>query len=292
MIRVSTKSEEQNDQGLENVFHFQLEASPKRTLTQWMVSAGIAAATALFALPTQAITVGQLKTEVFPYVPRDYTVLDVGTGGYVPINANGELTLNEFFSLNSDELSSVSNYAQTASNNAFAVTNPTAAFGSIDTATTVTGVGKPNFNNVIDINGGINLDGDNKFTINALRGESVVLNIRGDLKLSNFAAIELTGGVKVDNVLINVLGNVLLDGDSSVFGTILAVNGGSSTSINGGKVSGTLIARDIALQNATIDGVYFVPEPFTILGTGTALGFGVLFKKESSKKKKKEKVKV
>ncbi|WP_083492759.1 PEP-CTERM sorting domain-containing protein [Lyngbya aestuarii] len=59
-----------------------------------------------------------------------------------------------------------------------------------------------------------------------------------------------------------------------------------------GKVSGTLIARDIALQNATIDGVYFVPEPFTILGTGTALGFGVLFKKESSKKRKKEKAKV
>jgi len=46
------------------------------------------------------------------------------------------------------------------------------------------------------------------------------------------------------------------------------------------------------LQNATIDGVYFVPEPFTILGTGTALGFGVLFKKESSKKRKKEKAKV
>ncbi|MEA5518603.1 PEP-CTERM sorting domain-containing protein [Limnoraphis robusta] len=263
-----------------------------QTMKGWLLSAGMAAMTTLVALPTQAITVGQVKTQVFPYVPRDYTVLDVGTGSYVPLNSTGELTLDEFFRLQGDELSSVTSSAQTASNNAFDVSNPTDAFGGISETTTVTGVGSPSFKNVIDIDGSINLDGENKFTINADRGESVVLNIRGDLRLSGFAAIELTGGVKVDNVLINVLGDVSLFGDSSVFGTILAVNNGSNTTINGGRVAGTLIARDISLANASVDGVYFVPEPFTILGTATALGFGVLFKKEYSQKNKKEKTKV
>ncbi len=35
-----------------------------------------------------------------------------------------------------------------------------------------------------------------------------------------------------------------------------------------------------------------VPEPLTLLGAGTALGFGTFFKRELSKKQKKEKTKV
>jgi hypothetical protein len=102
-----------------------------QTMKGWLLSAGMAAITALVALPTQAITVGQVKTQVFPYVPRDYTVLDVGTGSYVPLNSTGELTLDEFFRLQGDSLSSVTSSAQTASNNAFDVSNPTDAFGGI-----------------------------------------------------------------------------------------------------------------------------------------------------------------
>lgn len=265
---------------------------PCYSLIGGLLSMGIAATTALFALPTQAITIVEVKTHVFPYVPRDYSLVDVGTGRYAGLDQTGVFTLTDLETLEGDDFFKVSSDAQLASTNAFSVSDPTAVFGTIDQSTIFTGVGSPTFTNVIDVQGGINLSGGNKFTINALQGESVVLNIRGDLKLSD-AAIELTGGVKVDNVLINVLGNVWLE-NADVFGTILAVNNDpqSNTRLSGSKVAGTVIARDIVLENTEIGGVYFVPEPFTILGTGTALGFGVLFKKESSKKNKKEKAKV
>ncbi|MEL7036821.1 MAG: PEP-CTERM sorting domain-containing protein [Cyanobacteria bacterium J06592_8] len=296
MISISSRSQSQEHQSLKNTFDFKLKTFAQRPLTQWTLSVGIAAVTALFSLPTQAITIGQVKTQVTPYVPRDYTVLDVADGAYVPINANGQLTMDDFFNLNADDptgttLANVTSDAQTASNNLFSVTNPTASHGRIDTATTITGVGRPSFRNVIDTDG-IDLSGGNKLTINAGRGESVFINIDGDLNLSGGSAIELTGGVKVDNVLINVSGDVSISGNSDVFGTILAVGDGSTTTLQGATIGGTLIGRNLDLADTYVDGVYLVPEPFTILGTLTATGFAAVFKKESDKKKNKDKTKV
>ncbi|MEQ8975973.1 MAG: PEP-CTERM sorting domain-containing protein [Coleofasciculus sp. C1-SOL-03] len=53
--------------------------------------------------------------------------------------------------------------------------------------------------------------------------------------------------------------------------------------------AGTLLGFATLLPGSgAIDDVnYAVPEPLTILGSGMALGFGALFKKQQSKKQKK-----
>ncbi|MDY7021797.1 MAG: PEP-CTERM sorting domain-containing protein [Cyanobacteriota bacterium] len=53
-----------------------------------------------------------------------------------------------------------------------------------------------------------------------------------------------------------------------------------------------MIGRNLHLADSYVDGVHFVPEPFTILGTLTATGFAAVFKKESDKKKNRDKTKV
>ncbi len=65
------------------------------------------------------------------------------------------------------------------------------------------------------------------------------------------------------------------------------------SSKNGGFASGiTLAAYPVKFQSA--QGSYEaagVPEPITIVGSGLALGFGTLLKKEANKKRSKQKVK-
>lgn len=59
----------------------------------------------------------------------------------------------------------------------------------------------------------------------------------------------------------------------------------SFSTTSSGSVSPITIATTTSALPITV--AKAVPEPFTILGSGVALGFGALFKKEYSKKQKK-----
>lgn len=59
-----------------------------------------------------------------------------------------------------------------------------------------------------------------------------------------------------------------------------------------GRLVGSINPTDSAQTSSVTFQVVAVPEPLTLLGAGTALGFGTFFKRELSKKQKKEKAKV
>ncbi len=95
---------------------------------------------------------------------------------------------------------------------------------------------------------------------------------------------------------------VYLDGDESDPATFETFNGStlvdSLSSVGAGDnefitvdgFSNTKVTRlevDLPGSGAIDDVTYAVPEPLTILGSSMALGFGALFKKQQSKKQKK-----
>jgi hypothetical protein len=68
------------------------------------------------------------------------------------------------------------------------------------------------------------------------------------------------------------------------------VGAGDRDSITVDGFSNTKVTRlevDLPGSGAIDDVTYAVPEPLTILGSSMALGFGALFKKQQSKKQKK-----
>jgi hypothetical protein len=63
----------------------------------------------------------------------------------------------------------------------------------------------------------------------------------------------------------------------------------TALSVNATSLPGYAQEDTVVFKGATSGDISYksVPEPLTILGSATALGFGVLFKRENSKKSKK-----
>ena len=51
----------------------------------------------------------------------------------------------------------------------------------------------------------------------------------------------------------------------------------------------TVLAQNVGAINAKVEPIQAIPEPLTILGTATAVGFGAFFKRQINKKKKDKK---
>lgn len=142
---------------------------------------------------------------------------------------------------------------------------PEKTYGTIASATTISGNSAFNVFNL----SGINLSGAN-LTIHGTASETFVFNVSGSLVMSG-ASIVLTGGVTANNVIFNVLGSggTRLSG-STLNGTILDV--GSAISLSGATINGAVLSeKQISISGGTINVDPFAaadpptaPEPATI----------------------------
>ncbi|MGL5083676.1 MAG: PEP-CTERM sorting domain-containing protein [Microcoleaceae cyanobacterium] len=256
----------------------------------WLSVAGMTGLATLLPSPVQAMSIKQDVTPLANQLTKDYSVLDLYTGGYTT-GTRGSQTLDDFSFLDQAQLPGLVGDAQTVSDNAFAV-NATQTFNSasITAPFTIQDAGlSTQFRNLIQFSGSLDLS-NTEVTLKGGRGATFVIVVEDDLKLNN-SSFKLEGGALTDNVLFVVGGSADLSNNSSLFGSLFVTGDGSTTSISNGVIDGSVIAQQIALADAEINGVYFVPEPLTILGTGAALGFGAVFKKEYGKKQQKSKAK-
>lgn len=251
----------------------------------WLSVAGVTGLATLLPSPVQAVSIKQDVVPLANQLTKNYSVLDLTTGGYTT-GTRGSQTLDDFSFLDSAQLTGLVDDAQTASDNAFAV-NATQTFDSTSITAPFTiqdGGISTQFRNLIQFSGSLDLS-NTEVTLKGGRGATFVIVVEDDLKLNN-SSFKLEGGALTDNVLFVVGGSADLSNNSSLFGSLFVTGDGSTTSISNGVIDGSVIAQQIALADAEINGVYFVPEPLTILGTGAALGFGAVFKKEYGKKQK------
>ncbi|EDX72338.1 PEP-CTERM putative exosortase interaction domain protein [Coleofasciculus chthonoplastes PCC 7420] len=113
------------------------------------------------------------------------------------------------------------------------------------------------------------------------RGGLITFTFPEPIFLKSF--VYLDGDERRPAIFETFNGSTLVDSLSSVGAgdnEFITVDGFSNTKV-------TRLEVDLPGSGAIDDVTYAVPEPLTILGSSMALGFGALFKKQQSKKQKK-----
>jgi hypothetical protein len=155
-----------------------------------------------------------------------------------------------------------------AASTAAAHLKATQTFGSISSATTITGNGGLN---VININGNITLGSSNSLILQGSASDVFIVNVTGTLSINGSAQLTLAGGVTSNHILYNFTassGSISSQVGNVWYGTILAPNlsysldgvyygeliaGGSSISL----LSGVKIYASTKLSNtATVTAAY------------------------------------
>ncbi len=149
-----------------------------------------------------------------------------------------------------------------------------------------TNVGVPNglggYSAVIDINGNITITNPENLTISGGANDWIILNVDGDIVLTSGGGIALTGGIPANHVLINVEGthDVTLIGHNPlpiVNGTILAPNFGQFINLSPAIVNGAIIGYEISTSSGPIiNGNPFVADPVPLPPSVLLLGSGLL----------------
>jgi hypothetical protein len=147
----------------------------------------------------------------------------------------------------------------------------TQTFSGISTATTITGSGGTN---VIQINGDINLN-DANLTLSGGPADIYVIRVTGKLALTGTASLNLSGGVKLTNVIYDFTGSTSDSINTHVNdvlnGYIVAPNLAMTLDgiFNGEIIGGQNISL---LSGATVNAVSAVPLPATLPLFATGLG--------------------
>jgi choice-of-anchor A domain-containing protein len=99
-------------------------------------------------------------------------------------------------------------------------------------------------------------------------GSQVIINDSGQFTLHGNSSIQVSGGLTVNQLLINDTGTqgASITGNSQLFGSFLGPNLSAHFSSNFGAVNGQVIADSIKLDSHfSVLGELFVPEPSTII---------------------------
>jgi hypothetical protein len=149
-----------------------------------------------------------------------------------------------------------------------AALTPTQTFGSISTATTVTGNGDVN---VIAINGNITAS----LILSGGTNDVFVVNVTGSLNLRGSSVLGLAGGVTADHVIYNFVGRhtITARAQNVLNGTLLAPHG--SFNLNGTTVNGEIVAGGAGVLltgGAWVNQVTFTP-PVAQQPAATISGF-------------------
>jgi hypothetical protein len=133
--------------------------------------------------------------------------------------------------------------ANKAAADAAAAAATQSSFGSITTATTITGTAGLN---VIDINGAINLNNAN-LTLDGPSNAFFILDVTGNVSLTGTASLDVAGGVTDSDVLYNLessTAEVTTHVGDTINGIVLAAGSGSSMNLDG-AFNGELIGNSI-----------------------------------------------
>jgi len=228
------------------------------------------------ASPGDVVTVGNFSTVKGACITGAGGAVNLGTGakcvlGEDTSGANGKLTVM------ADAITDVGTFVT-----ALTAATPTQTLGPVTLAAgkkssitdSVVGL------NIIEVPS-VTLGNSSILTLTGAAGDTVVLEITGDLKIGSGAQILLAGGLTPADVLIYVGGAVTSWGNTTtVNGTILAPNSALSAG-SGAKVTGAIIGNGNVtfLQNATLTfapslvDIPTAPVPITL---GDASGFVIV----------------
>lgn len=164
---------------------------------------------------------------------------------------------------------------------------PVLSLAAITTSKTVDADDAGGTLHLIKVNGDVHLSAG-ALTLNGNANDFFVVDVTGVVSLSGGSQIALTGGLRTDHVLFNILGTGQSggSGNSVLNGTYLVPNG--KVQLNGNFLNGALYVTggDLAVTSAAVvKSAPFVPEPpydqlFVLLGMG---GIGLLWRRSAAK---------
>jgi hypothetical protein len=163
---------------------------------------------------------------------------------------------------------------------------PDLTFGSLPDNTNIVGNGGLNVINLTEIN---NAD----FTLSGTSMDWFVFNVSDKVQTNRPMTLV---GVDPAHILFNLTGTGTVfqtSGGNVLSGTFLSPNGGdfqfSNLALTGSLINIGGDIQYVSGSKQTSVPLEVIPEPLTILGAGTAAGFGAFFKRQVAKKKKDEK---